>query len=216
MSKDDFFYHTEDEIRELVRREKEEDKKREEEENEKREQKKIEELKRSHEREKTSMISRKEEVLEKSLEVLAELEQKTDSYNKIEISNLFIDVGDHKEINPIFLNLDMLKYIDLSLVSFKNVKVSGIDFQGCNINLNPQEVYNKDLSGCNFEGLHIPPFMDFRGVDIRGARFSQDNNPLTLNILNTTFLDAIYDETTTYNGIPFIMFYKNEEERLAK
>ncbi len=48
--------------------------------------------------------------------------------------------------------------IDLANVEFTNVKVSGIDFRGTNIeiggyNLKPQTVYNKDLSNCNFEGI---------------------------------------------------------------
>ena len=222
ISKDDFLYHNEDEIRELVKREREEDKKREEEENKKREQEKLKELKSASEREKASMISKKKEALQqikKSLEVLDELENKTQSYNKIQISNLFIDVSNHREINPIFLDINMLKYIDLSLVSFKNVKISGIDFRGCNISLNPQEVYNKDLSGCNFEGIHIEPFMNFSGVDIRGARFSDDKNPKTLDLGCGTFSMAIYDETTTYKGIPFTMIYgecKNGKSHTAK
>ena len=46
--------------------------------------------------------------------------------------------------------------------------------------------------------------MDFSGVDIRGARFSEDNNPKTLDIFNITFKDAIWDENTTYNGVSFV------------
>ena len=109
-------------------------------------------------------------------------------------------------------NPTILRHIDLSLVSFKNVKIAGIDFRGCNISLNPQEVYNKDLRGCNFEGMFVPPFMDFTGTDIRGARFSQDNNPLTLDGYNTTLLNATFDETTTYNGIPFDVHIEKHNE----
>jgi len=41
------------------------------------------------------------------------------------------------------------------------------------------------------------------GVDIRWSKFSFDDDPTTLNIFNITLKDAIYDETTTYNGVPF-------------
>ncbi len=44
----------------------------------------------------------------------------------------------------------------------------------------------------------------FVGVDIRGARFSEDGNPLTPDGLNASFSDAIYDENTTYNGVSFV------------
>ena len=77
---------------------------------------------------------------------------------------------------------DNLEFIDLSTVSFKNVDIRGISFKGSNIKLFPQEVYKKDLRNCDFTGINLSPFMDFRGVDIRGAKFSADNDITTLDI----------------------------------
>jgi hypothetical protein len=53
--------------------------------------------------------------------------------------------------------------------------------------------------------------MDFNGVNIRGTRFSSDEDTSTLDLENVTFKYALYDETTTYNGIPFTMIYSREE-----
>ena len=82
--------------------------------------------------------------------------------------------------------------IDLLNVDFTNVKVSGIDFRGTNIeiggyNLKPQAVYNTDLSNCDFEGIYINPLANFTGVNIKGTRFSVDNNPMTMDMFNITF-----------------------------
>lgn len=110
--------------------------------------------------------------------------------------------------------------IDLLNVDFTNVKVSGIDFRSTNIeissyNLNPQTIYNKDLSNCNFEGIHISPLAKFKGVDIRGTKFSIDNNPMTLDVFNTTFKDATWDENTTYNGKSFSEIF-DETKKISK
>jgi len=145
------------------------------------------------------------------VKVLEQYGQADKKIERIQVANLFITAGDHKEINPLYVETGLLKYIDLSMISFANVKISGIDFRGCNIALKPQEVYGKDLSECNFEKLFISPFMDFNGVDIRGTRFSSDEDIKTLDLENVTFQNAIYDETTTYNGIPLTMIYSREE-----
>lgn len=138
--------------------------------------------------------------LKNSLDELAKLSSEKVKIGRITIDNIFIQVANHLEINPIICS--MLKYIDLSYTKFDNVKMNGIDFSDCNINFNPQKVYNKDLSNCNFEGVHISPFLNFSDVDIRGTSFSNDNDSTTIDTLNMTFKNAIYDETTTYNGIP--------------
>ena len=116
---------------------------------------------------------------------------------KIIVDNVLVEVDDHKEIMSEIK--DKLQFIDLSTISFKDVDISGIDFKGCNIHLFPQEVYKRDLRNCDFTGMNIDPFMNFIGVDIRGAKFSMDNDPSTLDLM-PKFTGAIYDETTTYNG----------------
>ena len=74
----------------------------------------------------------------------------------------------------------------------------------------------KSLRNCNFEGIYIEPFMNFTGVDIRGAKFSDDDDKTTIDRQNVYFAHALYDETTTYNGIPFPKLYgecKLEEDK---
>ena len=68
------------------------------------------------------------------------------------------------------------------------------------------------MSGCNFEGIFISPFADFTGVNIKGTKFGTDDNPLTYDDFNLSFKNAIYDETTTYNGIPISNFLHIEND----
>ena len=216
-SEEDFFCLNEDEVRDLIRKEREEEKKREEKEKEKETHKELQVLKEKDKKEQAKMDLMELEAvyqIEKSFNQLKEIEKKKGTKARINLSKdlLFEKIGDHEEIKPIFIISGWLSHINLSTFSFKNVKVSGIDFRDCNIVLKPQEVYNKDLSNCNFEGLHIEPFMDFTGVDIRGARFSSDKNSMTIDYGSLTFRDAIYDENTTYNGIPFTIIFGDHEK----
>ena len=129
---------------------------------------------------------------------------------QIDEKDLFVKIEDHLEISPVYINA--LKFIDLRYISFDNVKVDEIDFRGTNLLLNPQIVYRKNLRECDFDRIFISPFLNFRGVDIRGCRFSEDDNPTTDDHFNLTFKDAIYDETTTYNGISFIKILSEKIE----
>ena len=133
---------------------------------------------------------------------------------KLAIPIIFIKVDDHLEIPEEYL--EVLKYIDLGLIDFTGVKLSGIDFRGCNIEtVNPQVIYNKDLSGCNFEGVRFTSTREisYSGVNITGCKFTDDDNPLTLDIAPEFFEDSIYDETTTYNGIPLGELLKSRKIR---
>ena len=175
------------------------------------EQKKIEKAKEDSIRKEKEKKGKKKEILLQLKSLVETLENEYSQDNdieRVEISNIFINVGDHIEINPMFINI--LKFIDLRVVSFTNVKMSNIDFRDTNIEFDPQLVYNKDLSGSNFEGLYIGPFMNFKGVNIKGCKFSEDNNPNTDDYLNLTFKDSIFDETTTYNGTPLTELIKNK------
>lgn len=151
------------------------------------------------------LLKQREEVLKKMLEyitLLEELDKETNKITRMIFPDLFYKVEDHLEIKPLLQNNALLRHIDLGLETFKNVKISGIDFSDCNIRLQPQVVYNKDLRNCTFNGIYIGPFYDFSGVDIRGCKFSCDKDPNTDDDLNPSFANAIYDENTTYNGIP--------------
>lgn len=123
-----------------------------------------------------------------------------DAPRRIPISIPFVPTGDHLEL-PVEIK-GILKYIDISGETFANVNVEGVDFTGCNPHLlDPQLVYKKSLRNCKFEKIYINPFTDFTGVDIRGCSFSEDGNPLTVDVFNESFARAIYDETTKYNGV---------------
>ncbi len=114
---------------------------------------------------------------------------------------MFETIGDHKEMPSIVVM--GLPIIDLSIVSFKGVKISGVDFTGTNIKLDPQEVYNKDLRNCDFTGVYLDPLINFKDSDISGAKFSTDNDPTTIDLM-PRFKNAIYDEYTTYNGVSLV------------
>ncbi len=95
--------------------------------------------------------------------------------------------------------IPVLKYIDLSGFGFENVDISGIDFSDCNvININPQKVFNKDLSNTIFvDDLKRPnnifPFnasSNFEGVNLSGSQIIIDK-PIFIN-----FKGAITDSET--------------------
>ncbi len=167
------------------------------------------ELKKSIEDEKKDEEEKNREYLEEleeyklHLNKVLELRSKLKTINKKKVSTdeIFEVKGDHKEI------IDIVKLglpiIDLSIITFKGVNISGIDFRGTNIKLDPQEVYNKDLRNCDFTGVYLSPIIDFNGSDVRGARFSYDNDSTTIDIM-PRFKNAIYDEYTTYNGVSLV------------
>ena len=64
----------------------------------------------------------------------------------------------------------LLPFIDLSLVNFYGIDISGIDFSNTNADINPQTVYKKNLRGCCFDGLDMSGKC-FDGCDIRGTSF---------------------------------------------
>ena len=185
------------------------------------EQQKINTLKKKKEEDERIEIecqkNRKEALrqLKEILKVLSET-SKTGKTSRIIFSDIFMEVGNHKEINPEMLGL--LKYIELGYINFDNVKVDGIDFRGCNIDMkhrfNPQKVYGKSLRNCNFEGIHLSLIpIDFSGVDIRGCRFGKDDDYMTRDVMPESFKDAIYDETTTYNGQPLTEILTEEKKK---
>lgn len=149
--------------------------------------------------------------LEENIVNIERLTGKKYDVPKIRVNNILVEVEDHLEINPIFIN--RLRFIDLTLIKFDNVKMSGIDFSNCNLILNPQKVYNKDLRNCNFEGVYISPFVHFDDVDIRGAKFRQDEDIRTPDFFNLSFERAIYDETTTYNGKPLTEIFDKKNQK---
>lgn len=107
-------------------------------------------------------------------ELKEQLTNKSVQIKKVKVSEekLLIQVDDHLEINPIYATY--LQYIDFSCIfSFDNVKVSGLDFSNTNAyNINPQTVYQKDMSNGNYEGINFE-WKSFTGVNISNSKFTQ-------------------------------------------
>lgn len=122
-------------------------------------------------------------------EALQTLDGTAGNLSKIDEETLFMKVDDHYEIKSEFIN--QLSFLDLCYLDFKNVKVSGIDFSGSNASINPQDVYQKDMSNGIYDGL-IFTSKNFTNVNIRGASFKNCNMDFAL-------LDrAISDDTTKF------------------
>lgn len=122
--------------------------------------------------------------------------QRFESFNKTKPVGeefLFDYVNDHKEFKEGLKKQSLLQYLDLSLISFDNVKVSGIDLSYTNAQIDPQKVYNKDMSNGNYSGVSFIS-KDFSGVDIRNSNFSECNLDFAL------FNGAIKDGSTTISN----------------
>ena len=130
--------------------------------------------------------------------------------NRIKVKDLYETVEDHLEIRREYR--PYLKVIDLKDESFKNVKISGLDFTDTNIRgLNPQIVYQKDLSNCDFTGIYFQPFTMFNGVNLEGTKLSYDNNSTTIDLFNSSIKQAIYDENTRINNKTVEEFFEKKE-----
>ena len=104
----------------------------------------------------------------------------TEKFEKFKMDdNILFTNGEDgvKRIDPRFL--DNLKVIDLSSTNFDDADVHGIDFTDCNpVLLNPQTVWNNDMSGTTFvlDSSRLNntfPFgseTNFYGVNLRGAK----------------------------------------------
>lgn len=89
-------------------------------------------------------------------------------YN-IDRDMLLLEKDDHWIINPDLYG--MLRFFDLSAIDFTNVAVNNIDLSYSNAKIDPQKVYNKDMSGGNFSGMQFIG-ADFHDVNICGAKFT--------------------------------------------
>ncbi len=105
---------------------------------------------------------------------------------RIPPETIIIKVDDHFEFNPEYI--PFLKFIDLSLVSTDNLKVSGLDFSKTNLRIDPQKVYNRDLSGCTLSDDNVV-FKSFKNVNLKGSNLEQETDSLD-------FDEAIIDENT--------------------
>ena len=118
--------------------------------------------------------------LKKSIELLEESKiNLNDTLSKIKSSIKIPDelliqkVNDHYEFSPEFIPL--LKYIDLSFIDTKNLKLSGLDLSETNIHFNPQTIYNKDLSGTKLSNENVS-WVSFRDVNLENADIENEKD----------------------------------------
>ena len=69
--------------------------------------------------------------------------------------------------------ISILKYFDLSNISCNNMIATDIDFRFTNLDIDPQKVFNKDLSYSRFGDNNIHKFRSFEGVSMTGSDFSE-------------------------------------------
>lgn len=118
------------------------------------------------------------ELIKEATELLS-LAKSDIGFNKIKLSNinsiLFKNNGlpnslGFIEFEEFFKNNMVLRMLDLSDVDLTNVDIRGMDFSGTNIHINPQIIYNKDMSYVNATDVKFSPFFDsFEGVILDGA-----------------------------------------------
>lgn len=100
-------------------------------------------------------------------------------FDKVRIDNLkniiFKNNGNptekgYVEFDDFFKNNMILRMLDLSQLDLTNVNITYMDFSGTNVRINPQTIYNKDMTGVNALGVHFSPFNDsFDNVILDGA-----------------------------------------------
>lgn len=85
---------------------------------------------------------------------------------KVDKDTFLVLVDDHYEIKSEFLSV--LNFLNLEEIDTKNLKISGIDISESNLKINPQEVYNKDLSNATLDDKNLVSY-NFEGVNMEGT-----------------------------------------------
>lgn len=117
-------------------------------------------------------VEAKKESYERSIKEFEEVsgEEIEVKRTKLPFEALFRQVGEHYEFHPFFLQNNRLREIDLSEIDFGDIKLSGVDLSETNAIVDPQTVYNKDMSNGHFEGVNFD-FKSFKDVDITNSTF---------------------------------------------
>lgn len=125
---------------------------------------------------------------------------------KEELEDIIFEYENPKKKKMAF-NFTLIKKIDLSGVDFTNVDISGLNFNGSKgVQINPQTVYNKDLSDVtatdvefigSFDDVLIVK-SDFTGS--KGARIDDDTAKKITGSCNLTDVE-IYSNEQIYEEI---------------
>ena len=109
------------------------------------------------------------------LEELSKLDHGTPkSYGTYSIPKiaLLVKEGDHYKLNDKFI--PYIRFLNLIGIDFTDVDVRGIDFRYTKAVINPQTVYNKDISGCTFDAQNLMIDADLTGkVIYEGTNFDE-------------------------------------------
>jgi len=92
------------------------------------------------------------------------------------------------EFEDFFKNNMVLRMLDLATLDLTNVDIRGIDFSGTNIHINPQVIYNKDMTNVNATNVKFSPFFD-----------SFDDTILDGTIINDHEANINLDKVRSYN-----------------
>lgn len=90
------------------------------------------------------------------------------------------------EFEEFFKNNMVLRMLDLSKLDLTNVDIRGMDFSGTNIHIDPQKVYNNDLSYVNATDVKFSPFFDsFQDVVLDGTIINDYEANINLSLVRS-------------------------------
>ncbi|MDO4377444.1 MAG: hypothetical protein Q4C38_04820, partial [bacterium] len=138
-----------------------------------------------------------------------EIDYKIDFSDNVKRLLLFDKFDDHYIINEDMMVAFHKLDISVSGLSFKNVDVAGMSLGYLNgVKINPQEVYNKDLSDTSLNGVFIEGSFDdvfIKGVSFIGALGNINVNPETIVDKNLSY--AILDNVNFIGSFDDAMIF---------
>lgn len=130
-------------------------------------------------------------------------------FDKIKINNLeniiFKNNGNptengYIEFDDFFKNNMILKMLDLSQLDLTNVNITYMDFSGTNIHIDPQIIYNKDMTNVNAFGVEFSILDSFDGVILDGAKINDWNAMIYLEKLKSYNDSTVIRKDVLFNG----------------
>lgn len=109
-----------------------------------------------------------------------------------------VKISDLEKI--IFKNNMLLRMLDLSQLDLTNVNITNMDFSGTNIHINPQIIYNKDMTNVNAFGVEFSILDSFDGVILDGAKIIDWNAKIYFEKLKSYNSSTIIRNDVLCNG----------------
>lgn len=104
------------------------------------------------------------------------------------------------EFDDFFKNNMLLRMLDLSQLNLTNVNITNMDFSGTNIHIDPQIIYNKDMTNVNAFGVEFSILDSFDGVILDGAKINDWNAMIYLEKLKSYNSSTIIRKDVLFNG----------------